>query len=187
MGLINYTTYFWHRQKLRQYLCLWVFSIVIHESPIPVNQDFLAFFCLACKLLKCDLENINLILDIFRYVVSAYITGYLLLPYIENWFQLLFFNYFLLVNMSWMLYCLRYLNHAKYIRRIQKIKHYLCLRPFSILIYGKFNFIFYIFSFRLVFKLYKSSLQILQFISDHLIFLGNVDIGGYLIVALFER
>ena len=75
----------------------------------------------------------------------------------------------------------------KYIRHIQKIKHCLCLRPFSILIYGKFNFIFYVFSFRLVFKLYKSSLRILQFISDHLIFLGNVDIGGYLIVALFER
>ena len=47
--------------------------------------------------------------------------------------------------------------------------------------------VFYIFSFCLVFKLYKSSLQILQFISDHLIFLGSVDIGGYLIVALFER
>ena len=47
--------------------------------------------------------------------------------------------------------------------------------------------VFYIFSFCLVFKLYKSSLQILQFILDHLIFLGSVDIGGYLIVALFER
>ena len=46
---------------------------------------------------------------------------------------------------------------------------------------------FYIFSFCLVFKLYKYSLQILQFISSHLIFLGSVDIGGYLIVALFER
>ena len=47
--------------------------------------------------------------------------------------------------------------------------------------------IFYIFSFCLVFKLYKSSLQILQFISDNLIFLGSVDIGSYLIVAIFER
>ena len=47
--------------------------------------------------------------------------------------------------------------------------------------------IFYIFSFCLVFKLYKSSLQNLQFISGHLIFLGSVDIGGYLIVTLFER
>ena len=46
---------------------------------------------------------------------------------------------------------------------------------------------FYILSFCLVFKLYKSSLQILQFISGHLIFLGSVDIGGYFIVALFER
>ena len=47
--------------------------------------------------------------------------------------------------------------------------------------------IFYIFSFCLDFKLYKSSLQILQFISGHLIFLDSVDVGGYLIVALFER
>ena len=46
--------------------------------------------------------------------------------------------------------------------------------------------IFYIFSFCLVFKLYKSSLQVLQFIFDHLMFLGSVDIGGCLIVALFE-
>ena len=47
--------------------------------------------------------------------------------------------------------------------------------------------IFYIFNFCLVFKLYKSSLQILQVISGYLIFLNSVDIGVYLIVALFER
>ena len=47
--------------------------------------------------------------------------------------------------------------------------------------------IFYIFSFWLFIKLYKSSVQILQIISDYLIFLGSVDIGGYLIVASFER
>ena len=47
--------------------------------------------------------------------------------------------------------------------------------------------IFYIFSFCLVFKLYKFSLQILQFTSGYLIFLSSVDIGGYLIVAFFER
>ena len=45
----------------------------------------------------------------------------------------------------------------------------------------------YIFSFCLLYSLYKSSLQILQFISDHLVFLGFVDICGYLIVALLER
>ena len=45
----------------------------------------------------------------------------------------------------------------------------------------------YSFSFCLVFKVYRYSLQILQFISGHLIFLGSVNIGSYLIVALFER
>ena len=47
--------------------------------------------------------------------------------------------------------------------------------------------IFYIFSFCLVFNLFKASLKIQQFISGHLIFLGSADIGGYLMVALFER
>ena len=46
--------------------------------------------------------------------------------------------------------------------------------------------IFYIFSFCLVFKLYKSSLQILHLISGHFTFLGCVDIGGYLVVTCFE-
>ena len=45
--------------------------------------------------------------------------------------------------------------------------------------------IFYIFSFCLVFKLHSSSLQILRFFSGHLVFLGSIVIGGYLIVALF--
>ena len=39
------------------------------------------------------------------------------------------------------------------------------------------------FSFFLVFELYKSSLQIIE----HLIYLGNIDIGGYLVVAYFEK
>ena len=47
--------------------------------------------------------------------------------------------------------------------------------------------IFYILNFCLVFKLYKSSLQILLVILGHLIFLGSADIGGCLIMTLFER
>ena len=43
--------------------------------------------------------------------------------------------------------------------------------------------VMYSFSFFLVFKLLKSSLQIIHLISDHLIFLGSVDIGGYLVAA----
>ena len=47
--------------------------------------------------------------------------------------------------------------------------------------------VFYISNFCLGFKLYKSSLQILQFILGRIVFLGTIDIGGYLIVTLFER
>ena len=87
-------------QKLIQYLCFWAFSIVTYESSIPTNQYFLAFFCLACTLFKSDLEIINLILDIFKYVMSGYITGYLVLSCITKiniscwpFFKLLFVGY----------------------------------------------------------------------------------------------
>ena len=46
--------------------------------------------------------------------------------------------------------------------------------------------VLYIFSFFLVFKLHKSSLQILHLILNHLIFLGSVKMGGYLVVTYFE-
>ena len=39
----------------------------------------------------------------------------------------------------WMSYYFRYLNYAKYFRHVQRIKNCLCLKPFSVLIYGKFN------------------------------------------------
>ena len=129
-------------------------------------------------------------MNIFRYVFSAYITGYLVLPYKVKSISTVgyFISYFLLVSMSWMPYYFENLNYAKYFRHVQKIKHCLYLKPLSVFIYGKLSYnYFYIFSFCLVFKLYKSSLQILQFISGYLIFWGSVDIGGYLIVTLFER
>ena len=47
--------------------------------------------------------------------------------------------------------------------------------------------IMYTFSFSLVFKLYKSSQQIIHIISDHLISLVSINIEGYLVVAYFER
>ena len=96
-----------------------------------------------------------------------------------------FFSYFLLVNMSLMSYYFSHLNYAKYFRHGQKIKYCFYLKPFSILICGKFNSKYL--AFCLVFELYKSRLHFLQFISGHLIFLDSVDIGGCLIVALFER
>ena len=87
-----------------------------------------------------------------------------------------------------MSYYFRFLNYAKYFRHVQKIKHCLCL---NLLLFSFMESsiitVFYMFSFCLVFKLFKSTLQILQFISGHLMFLVSIDIAGCLIVALFER
>ena len=44
-----------------------------------------------------------------------------------------------------------------------------------------------IFSFFLVFRLHNSGLQIIQLILDHLLFLGSIDIEGYIAVEYFER
>ena len=192
MDLIYYSTYYWHKQKLKQYLCLEPFSTVIYESSIPANQYFLAFFLSGpvCKLFKSDLEIINLIFDISWYVVSAYITWYFVLSYVEKFISTVghIFSYFLLANMSWMSYYFRYLNHSKYFRHVQKIKHCLYLKLFNFLIYGKFSYNYFShFNFFLVSKLYRSSLQILQLILGHLTNLGSVDIAAYLTGALFQR
>ena len=45
----------------------------------------------------------------------------------------------------------------------------------------------YVFSFFLVFKFYKSGLQIKQLNPDHLRFQGSGDIGGFFIIAYFKR
>ena len=47
--------------------------------------------------------------------------------------------------------------------------------------------IMYIFSIFIVLKLCKDNLKIIHLISDHLIFLGSVDIRDYLVVASVER
>ena len=119
-----------------------------------------------------DLKIINLILDIFRNVDSAYITEYLVLSYIEKLISTV--GYFLatfcwLVNcMSWMSYYFSYLNYATCFIHVQKIKHCLYLKPFSVFICAiSVLTILYILSFCLVFKLYKSNLQILYIVSDH--------------------
>ena len=85
----------------------------------------------------------NLLLDIFRCVDSACITEYLVLSYIEKSFSNVghFFSYFLMVNKLCKLISL---NYATYFRYVQKIKHCLCFRPFSVFIYGKFNSNYYL-------------------------------------------
>ena len=50
---------------------------------LQIIDSFLAAFCLVRKFFDSDLEIINLVLDIFRYVDSAYITRYLVPSYME--------------------------------------------------------------------------------------------------------
>ena len=89
-----------------------------------------------------------------------------------------------LINyVSWMS-----VNYAANFRYVQKIKHCLCLMPFSVFIYGKFNSNYYVYFYLfLVFKCNKSGTQIIHLILDHLIFLGCVDIGGYLVMVIFWK
>ena len=150
---------------------------------------------------KSDLEILNLLLDIFRCVDSACITEYLVLSYIEKSFSTVghFFSYFLMINKLCKLISL---NYAIYFRYVQKIN---IAYVSGLLVYSFMESsiltIIYIFSVFLDFKLHKSSLEklyiwnytlytnleIIHLISDHLIFLGSVDIQRYLVVTYFER
>ena len=74
------------------------------------------------------------------------------------------------------------LKYKTYFRHVHRLKHYLYLRPFNVLSFKKSLIltIKYTFSLFLVFRLYKSGLQVRHLNSNHLIFLGSVDIGGTL-------
>ena len=82
----------------------------------------------------------------------------------------------------WPTNCWISLNYKAYFKHVQKLKHYLCFRPFNVFSFRESSIltINYVFSFFLVFKLYKSGLQTIHFNSDHLRFLGSVVIGGFL-------
>ena len=62
------------------YLFYKLHNIFLIHNILPTNQYFLAFFVwsVICSIL------IKIVLDISRYVVSSYSTGYLVLPYIEK-------------------------------------------------------------------------------------------------------
>ena len=154
--------------------------------------DIFSFFYLLCKLLRSDLEIINLIFDIFRSVGSASIIGYLVLSYVEKLIStarhFLATFCWLISFMSWISYyfiCLNYQHISSMSRRLS-IVYVWGLLVFSCM-ESSILTIFYIFRFCLVCKLYKSSLKILHLILGHLIFLGSVDIKCYLVVAYFER
>ena len=120
-------------------------------------------------------------MDIFRYADSAYNTVYLVLSYIEKLIPAV--SYFLvkswLIN-CWLIYCMSWMSliYAISFRHIQKIKHCICLRLFSVFIYGKFNSNF---------ELNKSGLHIINVTLGFLMFLGSADNWGYLVVTFFVR
>ena len=82
----------------------------------------------------------------------------------------------------WPTNCWISLNYKAYFKHVQKLKHYLWFRPFNVFSFRESSIltINYVFSFFLVFKLYKSGLQTIHSNSDHLRFLGSVVIGGFL-------
>ena len=60
-----------------------MFQGFLYCHQFQIIDSFLAAFYLVRKWFSSDLEIINLVLDIFRYVDSAYITRYLVPSYIE--------------------------------------------------------------------------------------------------------
>ena len=74
------------------------------------------------------------------------------------------------------------LNYKTYFRYVQKLKYYLNLRPIKVCLFKESSIltIKYVFSFFLVFKWYKSGLQVIHLSTDHFRFLDSVDIGGFL-------
>ena len=150
------------------------FSIVIRQSSVPTNQYFLTF--LVCKLFKSDLESINLILGIFRYVVSAYFTGYLILTYIEKLISTI--GHFLATFSLLIWVGCRIISGISIMQNIWDMSK----RSSTVYVWSFLVFAFMESSILTI----KSSLQILQFISGYLIFLGSVDIGGRLKVVLLE-
>ena len=92
-----------------------------------------------------------------------------------------------LSTFCWSINCMSWmpLNYTTYFRRLSIVYAWGFL-TFSFMESSILSII-YVFTFFLLFKLYKSSLKIILLISDHLIFLGSVDTGGYLVVTYFER
>ena len=74
------------------------------------------------------------------------------------------------------------LNYKTYFKNFQKLKHYLYLQQFNLFSFKESSIltIKYVFQLFLVFKMYKSGLQVIHLNSDNLIFLGSVDIGAFL-------
>ena len=87
-----------------------------------------------------------------------------------------------LVTFCWPTNCWVSLNYKAYFRHVQELKNYLYLTHFNVFSFRKSSIltIKYVFSFFLVFKLYKSGLQVIHLNLAYVRFLGNVDIGGFL-------
>ena len=125
---VNCPTYFWHVPKLRQYLCLRVFSFVIYRKCNSNWLVFFSFFVQVCKLWHFwHFEICGQCLNI---------TGYFALHYIV-WFLSTAATFCCSRNcMSWIS-----LNYKTYFRHAQLLKHYLYLVPFNMFSYEqrKFN------------------------------------------------
>ena len=123
-------------------------------------------------------------------MVSACITGYLVLFYIEKLISIVGHFFATFCRLIWVechiISGIQIMQNISDMSRRLSIVYVWSLLVFLFMESSILTF-FSIFSFCLVFKLYNSSLQNLQFILGCLLVLGSVHIGGYLIVASFER
>ena len=94
-----------------------------------------------------------------------------------NWYTLL--SYFLLVNK---LHELNIFKLQIIFQTCLELKHYLYLRSVNVFSFMESSIlnIKHVFSSFLVFRLYRFGGQIIHLNSDHVRFLGSVDIGGFL-------
>ena len=118
----------------RRYLYL---VLTLMESSIPTNQDFLSFFVwfINCSSLICKLYILFWTVLILQ---NIYTTG----SYRKcNSHCYPLFSYFLFVNK---VYELNVIKLSNIYRHVQKLKHYLQLRPVKVFVYGKFISNYYV-------------------------------------------
>ena len=144
------------------------------EIAISTNWYFLAFSLSSLQIVQAWSVNYESYFGHFEICGQFLdITGYFALSNIEKLISTgsHFFSYLFLFY------------YKAYFRHVQKIRYYLCLRPFNMFSFRESSILIIKYVFRfflLVAKLYKTVLQIIHLSSKHLRFLSSVDIGDFL-------
>ena len=90
-----------------------------------------------------------------------------------------------LATFCWSINCITWMSfHYKktYFRHVQKLRHYLYLRPFNAFPYTESSML----TIKHVFSFFWSGLQVVHLNSIHLRFLSSVDVGGFLLLHILK-